>query len=135
MIGQALALAFICCLIVFVAAFVIVFFRIAFAKPPPPSSPEAVTAELIEHGFAMSEIGLAWAEVSRCPGLELRDEWGAGRLALAIRKRLEEIESSRAGGEAADTAQGQRRTEAEGHGARAGSTPATAQLDGGIDDA
>lgn len=142
--------------------FIRVFARIALAKAPIPGSASAEVAAVVEHGYALSEIGMAWAELSRCAGLKLTDEWGGGRLALLIRQKLEAVElreaallqalkciaeceptgrnglvalaqkaiaeheRSRAGGGAADTAQGQGSTE-RGNGARAGSSPATAQ--------
>lgn len=167
--------------------FIRVFARIALAKAPIPGSASAEVAAVVEHGYALSEIGMAWAELSRCAGLKLTDEWGGGRLALLIRQKIEtaeatlrqananmeemerdlylrlgavedreaallqalkgiaeceptgrnslvalaqkaiaEHERSRAGGGAADTAQGQGSTE-RGNGARAGSSPATAQ--------
>jgi hypothetical protein len=119
-----------------VLAFLAVFLRIGFAKAPPPDSESAERAAFMEHGFALSEIGMTWAELSQCPGLELRHEWGSGVLALAVRARVEAaeleretkaqaeiahlrrcldmalgvdlpVEPSRADGEAADTAQGQ----------------------------
>lgn len=91
LIGSLIAVAFLSVLV----AFLYVFVRIALAKnvvPAPPAEAAELEA-LVEHGFAMSEIGMAWAELSRCPGLELKDEWGAGRLAISIRKRDEEHDS------------------------------------------
>lgn len=75
-----------------VLAFLAVFLRIGFAKPPAPGTEAAERAAFMEHGFALSEIGMTWAELSRCPGLELRREWGAGVLALAVREEIEAAE-------------------------------------------
>lgn len=75
-----------------VLAFLAVFLRIGFARPPAPDTEAAERVAFIEHGFALSEIGLTWAELSQCPGLELRREWGAGVLALAMRDRVEAAE-------------------------------------------
>ena len=78
--------------VLFVLAFLAVFLRIGFARPPVPGTEVAERAAFMEHGFALSEIGLLWAELSRCPGLELRREWGSGVLALATRDRVEAAE-------------------------------------------
>lgn len=80
-----------------VLTFLAVFVRIGFAmkpraRPVPPEAADRDAAELsefVEHGFALSEIGLVWAELSACPGLRLGESWGSGVLALAVRRKLE----------------------------------------------
>jgi hypothetical protein len=77
-----------------VLAFLAVFLRHGFAKRVPSSSGDV--ALLVEHGFSQSEIGLAWAELSKCPGLELKRDWGSGMLAMAVRDHVRQLEQREA---------------------------------------
>lgn len=73
-----------------VLAFLAVFLRHGLAKRAPSSAGDV--ALLTEHGFALSEIGLVWAALSRCAGLELKRDWGSGMLASSVRDHLAEVE-------------------------------------------
>lgn len=77
-----------------VLAFLAVFLRHGFAKREPASAGDV--ALQIEHGFALSEIGLVWAALSKCPGLELKREWGSGMLASSVGDHLAVVEKREA---------------------------------------